>query len=222
MRPIVIVGCGGQGREIHDIIDAINAVEPTWQVVGYLDDSPRLVDVERIAARGTRCLGSVDSALIDDAWSVVLGIGTGLVRHALEQKLLADPQSHMQFPTLVHPAATMGSLCTLGPGTVLWPGAGLTTNVRTGRHVHVNQNCTVGHDTVLEDFATLHPLSSISGDCRIGHAATCGTNSTVLHGLTVGSQSFVGAGACCTRAVMGDTNVVGVPARAMPLIPHAR
>jgi hypothetical protein len=32
-RPLVIIGCGHFGREVHDVVDAINEVEPTWEVL---------------------------------------------------------------------------------------------------------------------------------------------------------------------------------------------
>lgn len=35
--PIVIVGCGGFGREVCDVIDAVNAVSNTWNLLGFVD-----------------------------------------------------------------------------------------------------------------------------------------------------------------------------------------
>lgn len=37
-RPIVILGTGGKAHEFLDVIEAINALTPTWKVVGFLDD----------------------------------------------------------------------------------------------------------------------------------------------------------------------------------------
>ena len=49
MLDLVIFGCGGLGREVADIVDAINAVEPTWRLVGLADDNPSPEDIERLA-----------------------------------------------------------------------------------------------------------------------------------------------------------------------------
>ena len=42
--PIVIVGCGGFGREVHDIVDALGA---EWDLVGYVDDASRMTALGR-------------------------------------------------------------------------------------------------------------------------------------------------------------------------------
>ena len=40
MRPLLIVGAGGFARETVEAIRAINAIEPTWRLLGLLDDDP--------------------------------------------------------------------------------------------------------------------------------------------------------------------------------------
>ncbi len=68
----------------------------------------------------------------------------------------------------MHPSVTMGAEVTVGAGSVLCAGARITTNIVLGRHVHVNLNATIGHDTVVGDYVSLNPLASISGDCVLG------------------------------------------------------
>lgn len=48
---------------------------------------------------------------------------------------------------------------------------------------------------------------------RIGRGAFLGIRSTVLHGVTIGENAYVGAGAVVTRDVAPRTVVVGNPAR---------
>jgi acetyltransferase-like isoleucine patch superfamily enzyme len=79
--------------------------------------------------------------------------------------------------------------------------------------VHLNQNATVGHDSVLDAFVQVNPLAAVSGDCWLGERVLIGTTAAVLQGLSVGAGATVGAGACVVRPVPGDTVVKGVPAR---------
>ena len=44
MRELVIVGAGGHGRETLDIVEAINAVKPTWEFAGFVDDGKIIAD----------------------------------------------------------------------------------------------------------------------------------------------------------------------------------
>ena len=38
MKDIAIYGFGGFGREVACVIQAINEIEPTWNLIGFFDD----------------------------------------------------------------------------------------------------------------------------------------------------------------------------------------
>ena len=38
MKDILIYGFGGFGHEVACVINHINEIEPTWKIVGYIDD----------------------------------------------------------------------------------------------------------------------------------------------------------------------------------------
>lgn len=56
---------------------------------------------------------------------------------------------------LRHPAATVALMSSSGRAPSSRPGARVTANSRLGRHVHVNMNTTIGHDSVIADFVTI-------------------------------------------------------------------
>ncbi len=206
--PVVIVGCGGQGREIHDLVDTAG---PELEVLGYLDDAPAAHHQALVEDRGSKILGGLDwlTGAGPDI-QVLVGIAAPGVRRRVDSLVL---RTGRRCPTIVHPAATVGSGCRLGPGTVLWPGARLTTNVTLGRHVHVNQGVTIGHDTVVGDYATLNPAAAVSGSCVIEAEVLLGAQSCVLQCLSVGRGAVVGAAACVLADVPAGATVKGVPAR---------
>ena len=39
MKSIAIIGTGGSAYDMLDIVEAINAVTPTWHVAGFVDDA---------------------------------------------------------------------------------------------------------------------------------------------------------------------------------------
>lgn len=207
---LVIVGCGGHGREVYGIVHAINeATGEPWKVLGFVDDAPSPANRSRLDRLGAAYLGPVaELAALPPETRYVLGVGDPRVRAKLATKIDRRPA-----PALVHPSAVVGLGNELGEGVVLFPGARVTTNVRLGRHVHLNQNATVGHDSVLEDFVQVNPLAAVSGDCHLGEAVLIGTTAAVLQGLSVGEGATVGAGACVVRPVPARTVVKGVPAR---------
>lgn len=209
--PIVIIGCGGFGREVHDVIDAINQTSCSWALLGYLDDRPDPANRRLVEERGSRLLGPTEWVLgKGHEIQYVIGIGNGTTRGLIDMKLT---ESGLRSATLIHPAATLGFDVRIGAGSIICAGARLTTNISLGRHVHLNLNTTVGHDTDLGDYATVNPMVAISGSVRIEREATLGTHSAVLQGLTIGRSAFVGAGACVVRNVAANAIVKGVPAR---------
>jgi sugar O-acyltransferase (sialic acid O-acetyltransferase NeuD family) len=209
MERLVIIGAGGFGREIFAVVDSINRVEPTYEFLGFLDDG--VPDLDRLGALGAPFLGTSDADL-PEGTSFAIGVGMQTsVRQAIDDKMRA--RGLEACPPLVHPRSWVGPNVTIGAGSVICAGAAITTNVRLGRHVHVNLNATIGHDCQIGDYVTICPLCAVAGQVTLAHGAVLGTAANVLPGLAVGEGAVVGASAVVTRDVVAGTTVVGMPAR---------
>jgi sugar O-acyltransferase (sialic acid O-acetyltransferase NeuD family) len=205
--PLVIIGAGGFGREVLELVRDINAAFPTFEFLGFLDDGR--VNSGLLERVGAAALGPA-ARVADVEARFVVAIAAPDPRRRID--VLA--RSHGRAAaSLVHPWATVGSDVRIGDGAIVAAGARLTTNVVVGRHAHVNFNCTIGHDVVIEDFATLFPGVHVSGGCVIGEGATLGTGCVIVPNVRVGSGATVGAGAVVVRDVEPGTTVVGPAAR---------
>jgi sugar O-acyltransferase (sialic acid O-acetyltransferase NeuD family) len=207
MSQIVIIGAGGFGREVAQLLRDLNASDSSFSLLGFVDEKG---EVEK----------KLSAPLLgNDAWAIshlhpsvgiVLAVGNAALRARLA---LRYQEAGFSFPTLVHPSVRLGAEVSLGAGCILCAGTTLTTDIQVGQHVHVNLHCTVGHDAVLEDVVTLSPGVHLSGEVRIGRESELGTGSVVLPGVSLGPRSVLGAGAVAVRDLPGGETYVGIPAR---------
>jgi len=208
MNRFFIVGAGGFGRETLQVFRAMNPagmIPRQFQFAGFVDDNP---DADVSMVPNAYLVGSTN--LVNDRDGYVIAIAEPKVKAIVHERLR---KTGAESITLIHPMAWIGETVEIGVGTIITAHSGITTNIFVGKHVHINLGCTVGHDAVIEDYATLSPGVHISGNVTIKRCAGLGTGAVVLPGVTVGEGAMVGAGAVVTKDVPDFATVVGMPAR---------
>ncbi len=101
----------------------------------------------------------------------------------------------------------------MGEGTIITAGNILTVDIKIGKHVMVNLDCTIGHDTVIEDFCSIMPSANISGNVKLEEGAYIGTGTQIINKIVIGKYSIIGAGAVVIRDIPARCTAVGVPAK---------
>ena len=177
---------------------------------GFVDDDPSESNCLIVDLLESRMLGPAARILEMVPIDAVIGIGSPNSRAGVAERL-AD--GGISWPVLIHPDATIGPHVRLDAGSVVAAGARLSTNIDCGRHVQIDQNVTVGHDTKIGDFVRLNPQACVCGAVTIGTGTLIGANATILQGVNVGDGVVVGAGSCVVRDVAHGMTVRGVPAK---------
>jgi sugar O-acyltransferase (sialic acid O-acetyltransferase NeuD family) len=208
-RPLAIVGAGGLGREIAVLVAQLNEAGAAWDLRGFYDDraptTPTLGGLPYLGTLAT--LNATPSPL-----AVAVAVGSSASRAAVVARLTSP---HLSFPALVHPQVALRPTqrVVLGEGCLIQRGCILTCDITLGRFVLLNLGCTLGHDSVLEDFCSLMPHANVGGGAHLGTGAYLGTNATVIHQVRVGAGTTVGAGAVAVRDLPPHCTAVGVPAK---------
>ena len=207
MKNIVIVGAGGVGRETSLIIQQINELKSTWNLIGFIDDD---VNSWGNVINGYPVIGGMDSLekLSLDTYVVV-----AIANYKVKKRIVNKINNRFKFATIVHPRVWLHDYMTLGEGTIIYEGAILTTNIKVGNHVIISPKCGIGHDSIIKDYVSLLWNVNISGNDIIEEGVMMGSASTVIQGKRIGKGSTVGAGAVVIDNIDSYSTVVGVPAK---------
>lgn len=209
MKDIAIFGAGGFGREVKTIIDKINVEHPnTYNFLGFYDDGI----LKGTEINGFPVLGGVSELnQIETDLELVISIGDPRIKKKVLNKI---SNSKINFPIIIHPNASISSDdVEIGKGTIICEATIITCNIKIGEFVIFNLMCTVGHDTIIEDFCAFMPSVNISGEVHIHKNVYVGTGAKIINLLEIGENTIVGAGAVVSKTLPSNCTAVGIPAK---------
>ena len=209
-RKLIILGASGFAHEVAWLVSDINKAgqSVTWDIVGFVDRNPKWIGKN---LNGIPII-SLEQATyhLPDIYAVA-AIGGPLAR---ERAVTEAEELGFKFATLIHPTVLMDSnTIEIDAGSMICAGNILTVNIRIGKHVLLNLDCTVGHDSVLEDYASVAPGCHLSGNTTLRRSSYLGTGVVMIEKTEVGAYSVIGAGAVVVRNIPSRVTAVGIPAK---------
>lgn len=208
MKKIAIFGAGGFGREVKTIIDAINKINPTYEFIGYYDDSI----AKDTMVNNHLVLGAIDelNQLSED---LCLAIAVG--DPATKRKIITQISSEkITYPNIIHPSVQISEdYVDLGKGNIICGGTIITCNIQIKDFVILNLMCTVGHDSSIDSYASFMPSVNISGEAVIKEGVYVGTGAKIINQIEIGEYTIIGAGAVVAKSLPAYCTAVGIPAK---------
>ena len=192
-----IVGNGGFGREIFHAMSK----EEQKNTVFFVDD-----EYYSENSFNTLPLSKFDK----DKYELIIAIADCKVRKKIVDKLPKDTK----FFTFIDPSAQIhDNDIEIGEGGIICAGTIITTNVKIGKHCHLNLITTIGHDCTIGDYFTTAPGVQISGNEVIGDFVYFGTRSCIKQELTICDNVTVGMNAGVVKNITEPGVYVGTPAK---------
>lgn len=207
LSPLVIVGAGGHGKVVLDIVRAAGLYEP----VGFVDADPTLAGarVGGLPVFGpVNCLEKLRRQ--QGVRHAIGAIGDNRTRHRYAGLLRSEG---FELVNAVHPAAFVSPTAVLGWNVVVAPHATVVTEAQVGDSAIINTAAVVDHECVVGTAAHVCPAAALAGRVRVGEFAFVGLGAKVIQCRSVGDHAVVGAGAVVIEDVPAFATVVGVPAR---------
>ena len=206
-KKISILGAGGFGREVKQLIEDINLVEESWELEGFYDPNFQ----KGTLVNGLPVLGGNKEALQSDNIYFVMAICKPLILEKLSKNFLDNGKT---FPNIIHPSASMGCPKSnqIGIGNILTFGFHMTTNIKLGDFNIFNTRASIGHDVNIGSYNVFMPNVQLSGEISIGDKNFFGMNSSVLRGKRINSHNTIGAHSLVVSDIAKNQNVFGIPA----------
>lgn len=206
MNDLIIVGASGFGREIADCVYDINAVSPTWNLLGFIDDNLE-------ALNGKQSNLKVLDTIKDHTPKKDVSYVCALAFPEIKEKIILDlKRKGAQFATLIHPLAVVSPSALLGEGCVITHFSNVSCNTKIGNFVSILASG-VAHDVSIGDFSTLSGHVYLNGNVTVGRSVYLGCGSMVAPSKTVSSFAKISIGSVVISNVKEGYTMYGNPAR---------
>jgi sugar O-acyltransferase (sialic acid O-acetyltransferase NeuD family) len=184
---VAIVGAGGYGRVALDVLLASGLGD---RVLGFYDDAHAVLSGE---VRGIPILGDVGmlkSILSVEPVHVVVAITDNGARLRVANSLRS---LGARFLTSVHPEAYVSAAAVIGDGCVVAAGAVVHPDASLGSHCFVGPQSVVDRDAEVGAGTWLSAGCVVGPGARVGVRVVIGQNSSVGRKAVVDGDSEVGA-----------------------------
>ena len=210
MNNILLIGASEHAKVVMDVIEK----EGKYNIFGLIDS------YKPVGGKvfGYKILGTEDTLveLIKDGEVVggVITIGDNWMRYKMAEKIKSI-LPEFNFITAVHPSANTARNVKIGAGSVVMAGVVVNSDSNIGEFCILNTRSSLDHDCVMGDFSSLAPGATTGGKVSIGAFSAISLGANIIHGVNIGEQTVLGAGAVALVDIPDHCVAYGVPAKVM-------
>ncbi|MFA7402895.1 MAG: DapH/DapD/GlmU-related protein [Pelobacteraceae bacterium] len=195
----ILIGSGALARDIVGVFGR-DAFVGTFVDEGFpaspVEGLPVITDWDVVR----RCASHYFLGILDSA-------------HRIRARQYATSLGLIPVAPMIHHSAQVAPDARLSPGCLVGYFSVIGPSSELQEDVMVMHSAVVAHDTVIGENSVVLPGAWIGGFTRIGEGCFIGANSSLVPHITIGSNSFVAAGAVCFRDALPNSMLLGNPAR---------
>ena len=186
---LVIVGAGGHGRALADVIEATDE----FQVFGFLDDYEETGG----SVLGYPVLGDFEAVpdFVSDTVGFAIGLGQIKSPQKRQELFRLVKKSGGVLPAIVSPHSYVSLRSSLGDGTAVFHGAVVNVGAVIGDNCIINSMALIEHDVRIEDHCHISTGAMVNGGVEIGEGSFVGSGSIIIQEQKVTPYTFIPAGA---------------------------
>ena len=202
-QPLLIFPYNGNG------IEALDCIGDAYRLIGFVDDTPQKQGTD---PNGYPVFDRDAFARFADARVLAIP-GSPSSYRSRKEIIQGLGLAEERFARVIHPAARVSPLASIGCNVLILAGAVITSNARIGSHICILPNTVIHHDVEVDDWTLIGSNVTIAGGTAVEENCYIGSGSNIMNGLRVGAGALVGFGSNVIRSVPAGSRVVGNPAR---------
>lgn len=150
------------------------------------------------------------SQFYSNEYEVIIAIANPSVRSNIVDRLSISTEYFAAIHKSVH---IYDKTTFIDKGSIICAGTIISINCKIGRHSHINQLSSVGHDCVFGDFFTTAPGVNISGNNIFGNRVYIGTGSSTREKITICDDVTIGMQSGVIKNITEPGTYIGSPTR---------
>lgn len=194
-KEVIIIGAGGHGKVIADIIKKNGDT-----VLGFLDDNTEAKDT----------LGCVCDCVKHKDKYFIIAIGNNKIR-----KAIAEEYKELKYYTAIHPSAVIADDVKIGCGTAVMANSVINASAVIGKHCIINTAAVIEHDNVMGDFVHVSPNAALCGTVMTGDSCHIGAGAVIKNNVSVAADTVIGVGGAVVSDITVKGTYIGVPVKRM-------
>lgn len=205
---IIVIGSSGHAKVVIDCIERENK----YEIIGLLD---RFKEVGS-SSFGYKIIGKEEDLKnlikMHKIEGGIIAIGDNFIRYLVNDRISHDiPQ--FNFIKVIHPSAQIARNVSIGKGTVIMANTTISSEATVSDFCIINNNSSLDHDSKMLHYSSLAPGSSIGGNVKIGLFTAVSLGAKVIHGITIGDHTIIGAGSIVIKDIPKYVVAYGNPAK---------
>lgn len=210
MKDLIILGAGGASMNILEYVEDINDANPTWKLLGFLDDNPDLLGTKVL---GYKVIGTIDDAVEYPDAMFISSIGSAYDLDLRKRVRDRIPFNDNHFATLIHPLAHVSRSAKIEPGCIICPFSSIQAGTMVKHDSYITSFTLVGHESIIGRHCVVAGRTMIAGSANIGDCTYIGCGSALKHEIEIGDHCMIG---------MGSVLWKDIPPYSKMYAPHAR
>lgn len=205
-KKLIIIGAGGLGRIVHDVLSQDEEVLDAYELHGFLDTR---TDIDLPPELQEKVIGSplTHEPQLDEIFIPAIGDPNW------RKKLLAPLISrNAEFYSYTR-KASIAARSQIGHGVFITPGAVISTDCRIGDFSYIDTYVILGHDVQVGKYCMIGAMSFMAGGVQVGDGVAMHPRATISKGVHLGNDCIIGIGSVVVKNVAACCTVFGNPAR---------